>query len=443
MSTVGQTRQRSETESPGNAAKKAKVEEKAEVKVGVVTTFQSKRGYGFISQEGGPDVFVHQSQIFTEGDGFRILNVGQKVEFTAICENNKWKATRVTGLNGAPVPVKAPHGKKGKRGKEEQVTGAALVAKVQTQIEYYLSDKNLCRDRWMRTFLETQNAIAVSNLLKCNKLKSLTTDLSVIQQAVNESKVLHLTTATEEGQEVPAIGRGPSTDNVTPLPDYTPPATLLLNDLSTGENAPIWKDIRAGFLATYAAPLFVYISHATPFIVINGDHKDLIPRVVEGGIKDIEGKQLCSVSQTEAKQGEALLKFHYEALAAQAKKSKARMAKKGKGGRNNREQKPDDTPVMVGTQKYESQQDVYDKVKGIMQQYKNATPLLGEDKKFMMTLLKAHPKAATKMKFARQIVVKENSEYEGQSRCFFVVNKDNNEEDISYVKCIRNLPVAE
>jgi CspA family cold shock protein len=46
---------------------------------GVVKWFSNAKGYGFISREGGDDVFVHFSAI--EGDGFRTLDEGQQVEF--------------------------------------------------------------------------------------------------------------------------------------------------------------------------------------------------------------------------------------------------------------------------------------------------------------------------------------------------------------------------
>ena len=47
---------------------------------GTVKWFNETKGYGFIEQESGPDVFVHFSAI--TGDGFRTLTDGQKVEFT-------------------------------------------------------------------------------------------------------------------------------------------------------------------------------------------------------------------------------------------------------------------------------------------------------------------------------------------------------------------------
>ncbi len=47
--------------------------------VGTVKWFNNAKGWGFIRQDEGPDVFVHYSQI--SGDGFRTLREGQMVEF--------------------------------------------------------------------------------------------------------------------------------------------------------------------------------------------------------------------------------------------------------------------------------------------------------------------------------------------------------------------------
>ncbi len=48
---------------------------------GTVKWFNAAKGYGFISRDGGRDLFVHYSAIQDAGNGFRTLNEGDVVEF--------------------------------------------------------------------------------------------------------------------------------------------------------------------------------------------------------------------------------------------------------------------------------------------------------------------------------------------------------------------------
>jgi cold shock protein len=52
----------------------------AAVVKGTVKWFNETKGFGFIQQESGPDVFAHFSEI--QGGGFKTLAEGQKVEFS-------------------------------------------------------------------------------------------------------------------------------------------------------------------------------------------------------------------------------------------------------------------------------------------------------------------------------------------------------------------------
>ncbi len=64
--------------------------------VGRVKWFNDAKGYGFIEQENGQDVFVHYSAI--KGDGFKSLAEGQRVEFEVVQGAKGPQATDVVKL---------------------------------------------------------------------------------------------------------------------------------------------------------------------------------------------------------------------------------------------------------------------------------------------------------------------------------------------------------
>jgi cold shock protein len=52
--------------------------------MGTVKWFNDEKGYGFISRDNGPDVFVHFRAIMSNGPGRRSLHEGQKVQFKIV-----------------------------------------------------------------------------------------------------------------------------------------------------------------------------------------------------------------------------------------------------------------------------------------------------------------------------------------------------------------------
>ena len=63
---------------------------------GTVKWFNNEKGFGFITVDGGDDVFVHFSA--TQGDGFKSLEEGQEVEFTIVEGARGPQAAEVTKL---------------------------------------------------------------------------------------------------------------------------------------------------------------------------------------------------------------------------------------------------------------------------------------------------------------------------------------------------------
>ncbi len=64
--------------------------------VGKVKWFSNAKGYGFIERESGEDVFVHFSAL--QGDGFKSLDEGQKVQFDVVQGDKGPQAANVVKL---------------------------------------------------------------------------------------------------------------------------------------------------------------------------------------------------------------------------------------------------------------------------------------------------------------------------------------------------------
>jgi len=63
---------------------------------GIVKWFNESKGFGFISQENGPDVFAHYSEI--SGEGFKTLAEGDQVSFEIVESDKGPKAANITKL---------------------------------------------------------------------------------------------------------------------------------------------------------------------------------------------------------------------------------------------------------------------------------------------------------------------------------------------------------
>jgi CspA family cold shock protein len=81
---------------PFGSTKKEKRQTMSEREVGTVKWFNAAKGYGFITREGAEDVFVHHTAI--QGEGYKNLNEGQRVEFSVERGPKGLQAANVVGL---------------------------------------------------------------------------------------------------------------------------------------------------------------------------------------------------------------------------------------------------------------------------------------------------------------------------------------------------------
>ena len=72
--------------------------------IGTIKWFDSKKGFGFLVNGDGKDVFVHYSTI--EGNGFRSLKDGEKVEYEEVAGAKGLSAKTVHRLSPAPPPLR-------------------------------------------------------------------------------------------------------------------------------------------------------------------------------------------------------------------------------------------------------------------------------------------------------------------------------------------------
>ena len=73
---------------------------------GTVKWFDPKKGFGFVINADGQDVFVHYTSI--DGDGFRCLRSGQEVEYEEFSSDKglQGKGVQIKDLQAIPEPVK-------------------------------------------------------------------------------------------------------------------------------------------------------------------------------------------------------------------------------------------------------------------------------------------------------------------------------------------------
>ena len=126
------------------------------------------------------------------------------------------------------------------------------------------------------------------------------------------------------------------------------------------------------------------------------------------------------------------------------KESKSKNKKKNKKGKKDEEKKPQienvtfKKEVTLGGEKFADTGLIRTKARRIITDTKDGEKLKEKEQKFILDLLKYHHNYEEKSKDLDYITVGKPENYE-ESRCFIIVNKNNEKKDFSVQKCIDNL----
>jgi hypothetical protein len=102
----------------------------------------------------------------------------------------------------------------------------------------------------------------------------------------------------------------------------------------------------------------------------------------------------------------------------------------------------------INNQVFSSKEKITEKIRSLERKYDDYETIGDADKKFLIEIFRYHPNFEDKMDGMTDLVFAESVHYNGRTRCIFVAYGDTNEDiqdrpmdDISWVECIKNIPV--
>lgn len=354
---------------------------------------------------------------------------------------------------------------------------AASKAEIKKQVEYYLSDSNLSRDKFFNEKIsESKDGwLDLTHILACNKVKAMGIAAKDIVEAVKDSAAVEadpfgLKVRRKGGKPVPELAKKRDAkaavkeeekkeDDGLPQLDERGNPILANSDFEnpiivhfkvespTGEFKVNWKDVETAVKKAFPRLKLIY-SRADP---LEGDlavsshrlNNAELAKLAEARLK-ISGQDFA-FSRTA---GEELKAFwqkqggHYQ-FCIQPKlrniKKQQKMARqaKEKGGAEGGEKRARTSYEIAGVY-YADINKVKSKARAILNLKQDGERLKDNDEQFIKELLAFHEKGADKLKGFSHFEVGEHPDF-AKTRCFFVAKADGKKEDFSISKCITRL----
>jgi hypothetical protein len=319
------------------------------------------------------------------------------------------------------------------------------------QIEYYLSDENLKRDKFFHEKISTEvnGYLELDNILACNKIKNSNTSKEELKNAIKLSSELEL---SEDGEkvrrksnkslpELQLLGKKThrkeseekdNEDDKEADEEFDP---VILEISSDKEPEFKWKSIQDKFkdLNPHLKVAYLRFSSGKGHIGVFNNQPELTfseKFEVEGvnfTVKKCEGDELISFWKDHGS--------HFEMCIGKNKRFEKRRAGKD---RKKKDFNYLSNPVTLGDETFSDVTRIKSRARRILTSTKDGEKISHPDHEFLNDLLKYHRNFDNKTKDIDHFTTGRPSEHT-YSRCFFIVKKDNATEDFSVHKCIERI----
>ena len=334
---------------------------------------------------------------------------------------------------------------------------------IKNQIEYYLSDKNLEKDAFFhdKILSDPNGYLNLDLILKCNKIKNKGWTKEELRNGIKLSELIELDQTGEKVRrknnlELPLLSllkKKRKTDNKK---------KDIKNEKEESEEEEEKEDEKEEKKDPIILKLTCKEKSSSSWKSIVEEFKKLNPDldIEYGRFKETEGhlgmilkkKQKFEniklvdkfkVDGIEFKvekcEGEDLINFwkdhgsHYKFCTKRRDKINKKKDDKAK-----KTKKYLNKPITLGGKDFSNIDLIKSTTKKILNKYKEKEKLKGEDKRFILDLLKYHHNYEEKKKDMDYIIVDTNEKFKF-SRCFYIVDKNKNKVDFSTKKCIENI----
>lgn len=321
---------------------------------------------------------------------------------------------------------------------------------IRVQVEYYLSDENLKRDKFFHEKISTDanGYLDIDLLLNCNKLKNLNVTKDMVVDALKKSKELEL-----------------SCDRVRRVGNKSLPELKFLNKKTKRaeedeEDKEADKEAEQSFdpvillVTSDKEPEFKWKAIQDKFKELNPDlnvvylrfNKDQghigIYKSPKTELDFVKTFEIDGVNfKVEKCEGDALIDFwkdhgsHFEMCVGRNKKQ-------DKKGKKDKKKVTDNTflknSVTLGDETFTDLAKIKSRTRRILTSTKDGEKVPSPDHEFLLDILKFHRNFDEKAKNLSFFTTGKPKEHD-YSRCFFIVREDGSQEDFSVHKCIERL----